>query len=78
MVRTRYVELIRDSAGSLGIHIGQLREEGMPSGVYVRSLSRNCQAVTKGRMSRGDPILEVRSFLMQRETIASYDTMVLV
>ena len=59
MVRTRYVELIRDPSGSLGVHIGQLGEEGTPSGVYVRSLSKNCQAVTRGRLSRGDHILEV-------------------
>ena len=57
--RTRLIELVRDPTGSLGIHIGQLGEEGSASGVFIKSLSPSCKAVTKGRLSRGDQILEV-------------------
>lgn len=59
MGRTRLVELVKDSSGSLGIHIGQLGEEGSPSGVVVMSVSPACQAATMGKLNRGDQILEV-------------------
>jgi len=57
--RTRLVELVKDSSGSLGIHIGQLGEEGSPSGVVVMSVSPACQAATMGKLNCGDQILEV-------------------
>ena len=57
--RTRLVEVYRDPTWSLGINVGQMEDDGGPSGVYVKSLSHNCKAITKGRLNPGDQILEV-------------------
>lgn len=59
--RSRFVEIVRDHTGSLGINVGQLGEEGSMSGVFVKSMSPNCQAIMKGKVNPGDQILEVTS-----------------
>ena len=55
------VDLMRDSAGSLGISL--YRGEGPGGGVYIMNLSPACQAVAKGRLNPRDRILEVRNVL---------------
>ena len=56
--RPRVVDLVRDSAGSLGISL--YSGEGPGGGVYIMNLSPACQAVAKGRLNPRDRILEVR------------------
>ena len=64
--RPRVVDLVRDSAGSLGISL--YSGEGPGGGVYIMNLSPACQAVAKGRLNPRDRILEVRmSMSIERE-----------
>lgn len=61
MNQTQIVEVSRDKTGSLGINV--CSDEGS-IGVYIMSLSRTCQAMTKGRLNPGDRIIEVRSVIV--------------
>ena len=52
---THLVEIVRHrSSGSLGLQL-----EEREGGVVVRSISASCQATSKGRLRKGDLILEV-------------------
>ena len=51
----RLVEVMRNSAGSLGISLGS--HEG--GGVVINAVSPACQSMTKGQLAPGDKILEV-------------------
>ena len=58
--KTRLIEVVKDSGGSLGINVGQLGDDENAGGVFVKSLSRRCKTASKGRLNTGDIILEVR------------------